>query len=109
VQVHHGEGVAIHIDPESCAAAREGNSEALTGERAGQPLSRESTIFPGADVVPLTEGNTDGRDIARPRWPGVVADTGMRGRSLHGNREISRPTVRQLPPVRIGKARSRSR
>src|SRR6266545_7122145 len=64
VQVHHDEGIAIHIDPESCAAAREGNSEALTGERAGQPSSRESTLFPGADVVPLTEGNTDGRDIA---------------------------------------------
>jgi hypothetical protein len=28
---------------------------------------------------------------------------------LHGNREISRSTVRQQPPVRIGKARSRSR
>src|SRR5262245_40296349 len=74
VKVHHDEGVANHIDPESCAAAREGNSEALTGERAGQPLSRESTLVPGADVVPLTEGNTDGRDIARPRRPGVVAD-----------------------------------
>jgi hypothetical protein len=41
VEVHHDEGVANRIDPESCAAAREGNSEALTGERAGQPLSRE--------------------------------------------------------------------
>jgi hypothetical protein len=30
-------------------------------------------------------------------------------RSLHGNREISRSTVRQLSSVRIGKARSRSR
>jgi hypothetical protein len=30
-------------------------------------------------------------------------------RSLCGNREISRSTVRQKPPVRIGKARSRSR
>src|SRR5262245_7778744 len=108
VEVHHDEGVANHIDPESCAAAREGNSEALTGERAGQPLSRESTLVPGADVVPLTEGNTDGRDIARPRR-GVVADTGMRRRSLRGNRELSRPTVWQPPPVRIGKARSRSR
>ena len=82
MQVHHDEGIANRIDPESCAAAREGNSEALTGERAGQPLSRESTLVPGADVVPLTEGNTNGRDIARPRRPGVVADTGMRGRCL---------------------------
>jgi hypothetical protein len=63
VQVHHDEEVANRIGPESCAAAREGISEALTGECTGQPLSRESTL-PGADVVPVTEGNTDGRDIA---------------------------------------------
>ena len=35
MQVHHDEGVANHIDPKSCAAAREGISEALTGERTG--------------------------------------------------------------------------
>ena len=64
MQVHHDEGVANHIDPESCAVSREGNGEALTGERTGQPLSRESTLIPGADVVPVTEGNTDGRDNA---------------------------------------------
>jgi len=64
VQVHHDEGVANRIDPESCAGAREGIGEALTGERIGQPLSRESTLFSGADVVPLTEGNTAGRDHA---------------------------------------------
>jgi hypothetical protein len=56
VQVHHDEEVANRIDPESCADVREGISEALTGERIGQPLSRESTLFSGADVVPLTEG-----------------------------------------------------
>src|SRR6478735_1870683 len=64
VQVHHDEGVANRIDPESCADAREGIGEALTGERIGQPLSRESILILGADVVPLTEGNTDGRDSA---------------------------------------------
>ena len=64
MQVHHDEGVANRIDPESCADAREGIGEALTGERIGQPLSRESTLFSGADVVPVTEGNTDGRDNA---------------------------------------------
>src|SRR6202022_175271 len=73
VQVHHDEGVANRIDPESCADAREGIGEALTGERIGQPLSRESTLILGADVVPLTEGNTDGRDIAS-------AQTARRGR-----------------------------
>jgi hypothetical protein len=41
----------------------------------------------------------------------VLADGVVVGcrRSLRGNREISRSTVRQLPPVRIGKAKSRSR
>src|SRR5260370_21376314 len=77
VQVHHGEEVANRIDPESCAVARESIGEALTGDRTGQPLSRESTLFPGADVVPLTEGNTDGRDIAS-------AQTVRRGRR-HGH------------------------
>ena len=64
MQVHHDEGVANRIDPESCAGAREGIGEALTGECTGQPLSRESTLFSGADVVPLTEGNTAGRNNA---------------------------------------------
>ena len=74
MQVHHDEGVANRIDPESCAVAREGNSEALTGERIGQPLSRERPLFLGADVVLLTEGNTDGRDII------ASAQTARRGR-----------------------------
>ena len=37
------EGVAIHDGPESCVGVREGDGEALTGVRAGQPLSREIT------------------------------------------------------------------
>ena len=64
MQVRHDEGVANHIDPESCVAVREGSCEALTGECIGQPLSRERHQFLGADVVRKTEGNTDGRDIA---------------------------------------------
>ena len=73
MQVHHDEGVANRIDLESCAYTREGIGEALTGVRIGQPLSRESTLIPGADVVPVTEGNTDGRDNAS-------AQTARRGR-----------------------------
>src|SRR5712692_6998932 len=89
VQVHHDEGVANRIDPESCADAREGIGEALTGERIGQPLSRESTLIPGADVVPLTEGNTDGRDNASAQTARRGLRHWMCGRSLLGNREIS--------------------
>src|ERR1700694_5300549 len=76
VQVHHEEGVANRSDPEACADAREGIGAALTGERIGQPLSRDSTLILGADVVPVTEGNTDRRDNASARRPGVVLDTG---------------------------------
>jgi len=109
VQVPYDEGVANRIGPESCAGAREGFGEALTGERIGQPLSRERSLILGADAVHKAEGNMSGRDSARPGRPGVVRDPGMCRRSLRGNREISQSAVRQEPPVRIGKARSRSR
>jgi hypothetical protein len=66
VQVPRDEGVANHIDPESCAVAREGLGEALTGECIGQPLSRESCIL-GADTVVFVEGNTFGRVTASAR------------------------------------------
>ena len=111
MQVHHDEGVANRIDPESCAVAREGIGEALTGERIGQPLSRESSLFLGADVVPLTEGNTDGRDSAS-------AQTARRGRRHWHVRKLfawepeiswSASASMRAALVRVGKARSRSR
>ena len=67
MRVHRDEDVASHIDPESCAGVREGVGEALTGERAGQPLSRERFYDQDADTVPLAEGNTGGREIASGR------------------------------------------
>jgi len=73
VQVHYGEGIANHTGPESCAAYREVCGEALTGERAGQPLSHEIFLIQDADVVTYTEGKTDGCDIAS-------AGTVLRGR-----------------------------
>ena len=63
MQVSYDEGVAIRIGPESCAGAREGLGEALTGARIGQPLSRKFPIL-GADTVHMVEGNTLGRDSA---------------------------------------------
>jgi hypothetical protein len=109
VQVPYDEGVANRIDPESCAVAREGLGEALTGGRIGQPLSRESFLFWVPTQCILWKATHPGAPSRVPGRPGVVRDPGMCIRSLRGNREISRPTVRQRPPVRIGKARSRSR
>jgi hypothetical protein len=110
VRVHHDEGVANHIGPESCACDREAVREALTGECAGQPLSRENDDIPGANAVPLAEGHTTGRAIAS-------SPTTRRGqRPWHVQtlfvREPGGLAVDQggTPPVvRIGKARSRSR
>ena len=109
MKVPHGEGVAIRIGPKPCAGTREGVGEASVGERIGQPLSRESKIVSGADVVRSTEGNMDGAPSQVPAQPGVVGDPGMCGRSLCGNREISGLASGGILLVRIGKARSRSR
>ena len=45
VKVHNSKGIANRTGPESCGAHREMRDEALTGEPAGQPLSRESNYF----------------------------------------------------------------
>ena len=61
MQVRHGEGVAIHTGPESCGARREARVEALTGERAGRPLSRDSFYIGAPTPLRCAEGHTDGR------------------------------------------------
>ena len=104
------EDVASHIGPESCGAAREERDEALTGERAGRPLSRDSQKQRGADVVGL-----HGRQYGRARYcehspgPRVVVDPGMHGSSLFGNREISRLAVQRIGRSASGKPEGCSR
>jgi len=51
MKVPYDEGLAAHIDPESCVYARKGISEALTGGMRAGLLSCESFIIQGADVV----------------------------------------------------------
>jgi hypothetical protein len=108
VQVHYDEGVAIHIDPKPCVGVREDGDEASVGESIGQPLSRES-LDPGADAVSSAEGNTNRRIIASARSTRRGRRTWHVQTLFAREPEVSRSTVRQLPPVRIGKARSRSR
>jgi len=93
VKVLYGEGIANHTGPESCVGSREAVGEALTGDRAGQPLSREKNEVLGADAVTEAEGDTTLGDSASPGRPGAVKAPGMHGRSLSGNREISGPTI----------------
>jgi hypothetical protein len=110
VQVHYDEGIANHIGPEPCVRDREGVGEASVGDRIGQPLSRESHVNLGADIVLLVEGNTDGCAIASAR-------TARRGRRPWHVWTLLAREPGDLTPgqggmpflVRIGKARSRSR
>ena len=64
VQVPYDEGVANHIDPESCVGGREAVREALTGVRVGQPLSGVRLPNRSADALQSAEGNTSRRVIA---------------------------------------------
>jgi hypothetical protein len=52
------EGIANHDVPESCADAREGGGEALTGVRTGEVLSREIRHFRAPTLLTEAEGNT---------------------------------------------------
>lgn len=58
MQVPCNEGVAIHIDPESCAGDREVVREALTGAQVGQPLSGVRLLNRSAHAFQSAEGNT---------------------------------------------------
>jgi RNA-directed DNA polymerase len=108
VQVRCTEGLASHSGPESCAGTREGSGEALTGVRAGQPLSRERLRSREPTRFETWKAKRRGALWRALRWPGVVVEPGMCGGSLYGNREIL-GLIGEGVPVRIGKARSHSR
>jgi hypothetical protein len=111
VQVHYDEGLASYIGPKPCASIREGAGEASAGEHTGQPLSRERMISRAPTLSTERKAIRAGAQSRAPVWPGVVADPGMYGSSLYGNREISGSAMHLngMRMVRSGKARSRSR
>ena len=74
MQVLYGEGVATHTGPESCAGGRETVREALTGVRAGQPLSGVNSVR-DADALEVAEGNTAVRINASARPDPASSET----------------------------------
>ena len=73
MKVRYSKGPANHTGPESCVRRRrEAHHEALTGVRAGQPLSLENRYSLGAHAVTKAEGETGGRAYAsaQPTWRG---------------------------------------
>ena len=113
MQVLHDEGVANYIDPESCADVREDLGEAFDrGVYRPSHRAAKMTSSRAPTLLTLWKATREGTLTRVADRPGVVADLGMCRRSLHGNREISWSTNRQVVHpalVRIGKAKSRIR
>ena len=110
MQVHCDEGVASHVGLEPCVGTREGACEASVEEHTGQPLSRERVFSRAPTLSTERKAIPAGAQSRASVWPGVVADPGMYGRFLYGNREISGSAMALSEPmVRSEKARSRSR
>ena len=106
----YGEGVATHTGPESCAAARKGGGEALTGERAGQVFSRERMVLRDADAVeeggrphPARRHRKTRRSPARSETPS------MSGYTSRENRESPWSPVADGATGRIGKSKDTRR
>jgi hypothetical protein len=102
----HDEGVATHIDPESCGVARKGDAEALTGARAGRVLSRESSFLRSADAV-----GSCGRQNRRHRYREMLSGSARSetpctyGNTMRGNREIPWLPMADGARGRVGKSK----
>ena len=79
MKVLYGEGYAHHTGPEPCGVDREVGGEASAGGGIGQPLSRERQVIPGADDVPVSEGETDRRNPEREDGPARRPPDQVRG------------------------------
>ena len=106
MQKSYESGVATHIGPESCGAARKGGVEALTGERAGRVFSRVRNSLRDADAV-RRSGRPHrvhrNREVcqspARSETPCTYRDTSR------GNREIPSPPRAAVALGRVGKSK----
>jgi len=106
----YGEGLASHTGPESCAGARKGSGEALTGVRAGRVLSRE---IPQTRVPTLSNGRKATPEASLSRdasGPCAVRDLGHVRKHLA--REPGDPAIalgQEGQQGRVGKSKDTSR
>jgi hypothetical protein len=99
-------GVATHIGPESCGAARKGGVEALTGERAGRVFSRVRRTLRDADAVRRSgRPHRVHRYREVPLSPARSETPGTYGNTSRGNREIPSPPRVAVALGRIGKSK----
>jgi RNA-directed DNA polymerase len=104
MKVRYREGIASHSGPESCGGAREGATEALTGEVAGQPLSCEISSLERRRRHAMRKATLRG---ALARVPGGL-HVSMRRSSLHRNWEISPVPAEDSSASGSGKAKGRT-
>ena len=103
----YGEGVAHHTGPESCAVDRKVKGEALTGVRAGQPLSGEIILSGTPTLLTEAEGHTENGVMREPfSGPAPSETLSTCGNSMHGNREIPQVPSPDGGDGRTGKAGS---
>ena len=102
----HGEGLAAHTGPESCAAVR----EALTGVRAGRVYSRERTLLRDADAVEEGGRPCSGRRQCETlRSPARSETPCMYGHTSRENRESPWSPLTDGVWGRIGKSKDTRR
>ncbi len=105
MKVRYRKGVAIYPGPESCGGAREGVGEALTGEPAGQPLSREIGSLGVPTPLCFAEGYAEDSAIRELSEDSTRSKTlSMRGSPSCRNWEVSSAPDGELPSGRLGKA-----
>ena len=109
MKVRHRKGIANHPGPESCGGAREGVVEALTGEGAGQPLSREIRQSGAPTLLSEAEGHIGEGATREPSASPTRSKTlSMRRSSPNRNCEISSAPAAQLAAGGSGKAIGRT-
>lgn len=97
----HDEGLASHIDPESCVGGREAAGEALTGAHTGRvsscEISESGTPTLSSEAEGHIAGGAQGKSPASPAQSQTPKQgsplRGMCGNSLHGNRETPLPSA----------------
>jgi hypothetical protein len=107
MRVPYDEGVAIRVGPESCGGGSNAMAEALTGERAGQVLSREILVNFGVPTMWVTRKATPVTSLSREvSGPCAVVDLGTYGSTLSGNREILCPPSTEGAGAALGSLRT---